>query len=84
MSSRSEGRLRLKRAVLLLGLCAAVFSADAGAKDACKHRGDLDTLFCDEDGDLLADTPKDAKRQKDPDPLFSPIRRWKTRRCSRN
>ena len=47
----------------------AVFS-NAFAQDACKSRGELDTPFCDEDGDLLADTPRDPKRQKNPDTLF--------------
>ena len=42
----------------------------ANAQDACKHRGELDTLYCDEDGDLLADAPKDARRLKDPETLF--------------
>ena len=40
------------------------------AQDACKGRGELDTPYCDEDGDLLADLPRDAKRRKDPDTLF--------------
>ena len=40
------------------------------AQDACKHRGELDTLYCDEDGDLLADAPKDPRRLKDPETLF--------------
>jgi phosphonate transport system substrate-binding protein len=42
----------------------------AYAQDSCKSRGELDTLFCDEDGDMLADLPKDARRLKDPDTLF--------------
>ena len=42
----------------------------ANAQDACKHRGELDTLYCDEDGDLLADAPKDPRRLKDPETLF--------------
>jgi len=50
-----------------LGLAAMQAQAQQGA---CKHRGELDTPFCDEDGDLLADTPQEAKRQKDPNPLF--------------
>jgi len=70
MSLFLSGSLRLKRWTLLLGLCAATLADPAGAEDACKHRGDLDTPFCDEDGDLLADTPKDLARQKTPDPLF--------------
>jgi len=31
------------------------------ANAAC-NRGDLDTQFCDENGDLVADTPKDASK----------------------
>lgn len=52
--------------------CSLVFglAAAQAQQDPCKHRGDLDTPFCDEDGNLLADTPKDAKRQKDPNTLF--------------
>ncbi len=73
MSLRSHTSLRLKRCLtLLLGLCATALalSPGAGAEDACRYRGDLDTPFCDDDGDLLADTPKDPARQQDPDPLF--------------
>ncbi|MBW1865108.1 MAG: phosphate/phosphite/phosphonate ABC transporter substrate-binding protein, partial [Deltaproteobacteria bacterium] len=36
------------------------------ASAACKNRGDLDTIFCDENGDLLADTPKSADKWLDP------------------
>ena len=66
----ADGSLRLKRRLLPLALCAVLLSAAAGAEDACRQRGDLDSLFCDENGDLLADTPRDPARQKDPDPLF--------------
>ena len=59
---------RLKH--LLSSALVALACAPSFAQDSCKHRGELDTPFCDEDGDLLADTPKDAKRQKNPDPLF--------------
>jgi phosphonate transport system substrate-binding protein len=57
--------LRIALAALLLGS-----SLPALAQDACKSRGELDTPFCDENGDLLADTPRDPKRVKDPDTLF--------------
>lgn len=40
------------------------------AQEACPQRGELDTPYCDADGDLLADLPKDPKRQKNPDTLF--------------
>ena len=49
---------------------AALACAPALAQHSCQRRGDLDTPYCDEDGDLLADTPQDPKRQKDPDTLF--------------
>ena len=56
---------RLSAALALAAGCHVAF-----AQDACKSRGELDTPYCDEDGDLLADTPKDPKRQKDPETLF--------------
>jgi phosphonate transport system substrate-binding protein len=60
----------LIRALALGATFAAVFASAALAQDTCRSRGELDTPFCDEDGDLLADPPKDAKRRKDPDTLF--------------
>ena len=32
----------------------------------CKNRGQLDTLYCDENNDLVADVPTDQKKLKDP------------------
>jgi len=60
------------RAAFSAALCAIAiaFAGPAAAQDACKQRGELDTPYCDADGDLLADTPADPKRQKDPDTLF--------------
>lgn len=43
---------------------------NANSQDICKNRGDLDTPYCDENGDLLADPPKDPRRLKDPETLF--------------
>ena len=61
-------------------LCAlAVIGASAGASaqaDDCKNRGQLDTLYCDENKDLVADTPKDSKRWKNPSTLvftYTPV-----------
>lgn len=36
----------------------------------CKNRGDLDPRFCDDNGDLVADTPTDASQLLDPDTLI--------------
>lgn len=56
------------RAVLAALLALAVLAAQA--QESCKSRGELDTLYCDEDGDLLADPPRDPKWQKNPETLF--------------
>ncbi len=58
---------------LLLGLTALGALAQA---DDCKHRGQLDNLYCDENKDLVADTPKDANRLKNPGTLvftYTPV-----------
>ena len=58
---------------LLGALCFSVFTvwvAPSLAQDACKSRGDLDAQYCDDNGDLVADTPKDPKRWKDPETLY--------------
>ena len=48
---------------LLIGTVGPVAAAD------CKYRGDLDVRYCDEDRDLLADTPKNSSQWLDPDTL---------------
>lgn len=51
-------------------LALAPWASPAFAQDACPNRGQLDTLYCDADGDLVADTPKEAARIKDPATLI--------------
>jgi phosphonate transport system substrate-binding protein len=51
-------------------LVAAAWAAPVQAQESCKSRGELDTPYCDANGDLLADTPADPKRWKDPDTLL--------------
>lgn len=58
--------------VLLIAAAQGVFAQ----ADDCKNRGQLDTLFCDENKDLVADTPKDQKRWKNPGTLvftYTPV-----------
>ena len=53
-----------------------VGSATAFAQDACKNRGQLDQQYCDDDGDLVADVPKDPTKWKDPSTLvwaYTPV-----------
>jgi phosphonate transport system substrate-binding protein len=53
----------------------AVFALSAAAQE-CKNRGDLDQLYCDENGDMVADTPADPKKLKTPNTLvftYTPV-----------
>lgn len=46
------------------------------AQDACANRGQLDTIYCDADKDLVADAPADAKKHRDPSTLvwaYTPV-----------
>ena len=58
--------------VLIAPLTAALlfFNAQSRAESACKHRGDLDLLYCDENGDMTADAPSDPKKLKNPATLM--------------
>ena len=59
----------------LFGLQLCIAYANA-ADAACAYRGALDERYCDENRDLVADTPKDASQWRDPQTLvwaYSPI-----------
>jgi len=61
------------RHLFLAGIGAAALTLAAGTPagaDECKNRGDLDVRFCDENGDLVADPPKDSGQWLDPDTLI--------------
>jgi phosphonate transport system substrate-binding protein len=48
----------------------------AAAEEACANRGQLDAAYCDADNDLVADTPADPAKLKDPATLifaYSPV-----------
>ncbi len=48
----------------------------AVAADDCKNRGTLDEMYCDENMDLVADSPKDKSKWKDPKTLvftYTPV-----------
>ena len=48
----------------------------ASAQDSCPNRGDLDAAYCDADGDLVADPPKDPAKLRDPSTLvfaYTPV-----------
>jgi phosphonate transport system substrate-binding protein len=60
---------------LMLGLGIGLASS-ALAQDACANRGQLDTMYCDANKDLVADVPTEASKQKDPSALvwaYTPV-----------
>ena len=67
---------RLYRKIVLAGAVglttlALLFLISSPAVSAeCKNRGDLDVRYCDEDGDLVADTPTNPSEWLDPDTLI--------------
>jgi len=65
---------------LVCVVCAWVLMTASAAgyaqADDCKNRGQLDSMYCDENKDLVADTPKDPKRWKNPGTLvftYTPV-----------
>jgi len=61
--------------VAAAGVWSLSVSQPVAAQD-CKHRGDLDAMYCDENKDLVADTPKDSKKLKNPSTIvftYTPV-----------
>ncbi|MEP7276505.1 MAG: phosphate/phosphite/phosphonate ABC transporter substrate-binding protein, partial [Betaproteobacteria bacterium] len=51
-------------------------AAPAFAADACTNRGELDTMYCDANKDLVADVPTDTKKWKNPSTIvftYTPV-----------
>jgi phosphonate transport system substrate-binding protein len=62
------------KTLLTLGALAA--TVPALAQDACPNRGDLDPMYCDDNGDMVADAPTDPKKFKNPSTLvftYTPV-----------
>lgn len=58
------------------GFLALLAMPAAQAQDACANRGELDTLYCDANKDLVADAPTDPKKWRDPSTLvwaYTPV-----------
>ncbi len=72
----SRKTTQLAATVSLLVLSLSAWSGDAAAQDACPNRGQLDTMYCDANGDLVADAPTDPKKWRDPSALvwaYTPV-----------
>jgi phosphonate transport system substrate-binding protein len=66
---------RIKLALLSF-TAAALMPVAASAQDACSNRGQLDTLYCDANKDLVADAPTDPAKWRDPSALvwaYTPV-----------
>ena len=69
-------RRRTARAVFAAIVAWMLASGAAATAQECKNRGQLDTLYCDENNDLVADVPTDPKKLKDPSTLvfaYTPV-----------
>ncbi len=67
-----------KDTTLLGAALTAAFAITAGAASAqdCPERGTLDPMYCDADGDMVADAPTDESQLEDPDTLvfaYTPV-----------
>ena len=61
---------------LFAAFACAALPGLGSAQDACPNRGQLDSLYCDRDGDLVADLPTDPAKLKDPSTLvwaYTPV-----------
>jgi len=61
---------------MILALCMAVVVSFSSFAAECSNRGDLDVQFCDENGDLVADTPANSSDWLDPSTLvfsYTPV-----------
>ncbi len=61
---------------LAVAATAALLSLPALAADACAHRGELDTMYCDSNNDMVADAPTDPKKWKNPSTIvftYTPV-----------
>src|SRR5919108_6327084 len=56
--------MRIRDSLIAAFVAGACFAQTALGADACRNRGELDVMYCDENGDLVADAPKDPKHWK--------------------
>jgi phosphonate transport system substrate-binding protein len=64
------------RIALAVGLAMVLLPLGVYAADACKHRGELDTMYCDDNNDMVADSPADPKKWKNPSTIvftYTPV-----------
>jgi phosphonate transport system substrate-binding protein len=62
--------MTMTKTMFLAAAAAMLLTTTAMAQDACPNRGQLDTIYCDANNDLVADVPADPAKQKDPSALI--------------
>src|SRR3954468_807134 len=63
-------------AALMLIMALVLVGGSPASAQECRNRGQLDTLYCDDNNDLVADSPADPRRWKDPATLvfaYTPV-----------
>jgi len=66
----------LAPAAAVAALIGSIAASGSAAAQECTNRGQLDTLYCDENNDLVADAPTDPRKWKDPGTLvfaYTPV-----------
>ena len=74
MKKRLSKKLLL--GVFVVGVLSLICGQMSPAVAECKNRGTLDSRYCDDNGDLVADAPKDSAKWLDPDTLvfsYTPV-----------
>src|SRR3546814_2047519 len=64
------------RFTCIAAFAAMMLPATSAVAAECNQRGTLANIYCDENGDLVADTPKDPKKLLNPDTLvfaYTPV-----------
>ncbi len=75
MSGMTAGVMPSFRIALVLAT-SVLTSTSILAQEACPNRGQLDTLYCDANNDLVADLPTEPRRLRDPGTLvfaYTPV-----------
>ncbi len=68
--------MKLARFYLFGFAAAALTVSAAGIAQTCTNRGDLDSLYCDANNDMVADTPADKAKLKNPSTIvftYTPV-----------
>ena len=66
----------MNRSIRYLFPLALMFTTGTALAQSCPHRGQLDDLYCDADRDMVADTPTDKSKWKNPATLvftYAPV-----------